>query len=312
MLRQVFSRLCLALLLAVAYAPGICAQHGFDQGASLAPQRLSQPNRPIVSRLVDPFLTTQHERELKTFLRSPVQSGERDFAWDASTTLIDIQRALATHVEIQIDHRALDEIGLSASDRVFPALSPQLNRSVPDALIDPFANGPDSALQSTSVSTSAAPVPDAGPRVVRQWWKTDATVQRINSATVASRLFYFLDQLDLTLAIRMGQPLITTVDRADECLCTCVYDVTPLAAVQPAAQRQMGRPIDHLGAASYRDDGLITLIEYTIDPETWESMGGPSTNQMFSCNDRHLMVFSAKLTTHWKIQALLDRLNNAP
>lgn len=116
----------------------------------------------------------------------------------------------------------------------------------------------------------------------------------IRRPSIAVDLISRLRVLDLTLMIRHGHVVITTEYAAEEDLATRIYDVTPL-----------------LGPGKSPDDlqRVIGMIETTIDCDTWEALGGNSTLVPLQVRDRSWLVVSTMTVTHWKIQRLLDQLN---
>lgn len=128
----------------------------------------------------------------------------------------------------------------------------------------------------------------------KRWWRPAQQALSIRRPSIAVDLISRLRVLDLTLMIRHGHVVITTEYAAEEDLATRIYDVTPL-----------------LGPGKSPDDlqRVSVMIETTIDCDTWESLGGSSTINLLQVRERSWLVVSAMTITHWKIQRLLDRLN---
>jgi len=113
------------------------------------------------------------------------------------------------------------------------------------------------------------------------------------SATLGQALLLVLEDLDLTLSLRNGWLRITTNEAAEEKLPTRVYDVTAWFSANEA-------PFN-----------LRETIVLSIDPDTWEELGGPSSMKLQRIGRSRLLVISAPTLVQWKVDALLNCLGNA-
>jgi hypothetical protein len=251
---------------------------------------------PVVSFPVDPFMTAQQEGKIYQFMRRPCR-----FDWNGKTTLVDIQRDLAEHVAIEIDWRAFEEIGIDPKEAVYPDLAVEPERTavpVPASNRDPFS--------PTAIATSEPSANDETNDPDRMWWRKHKMTISPSEVSTAARLLYFLDQLDSTITIRLGQLILTTQERAEQHCCVRIYDVTPIVTLQLPGQ-YLGRALNN--GSSVDDQSLINMIQTAVDPDTWECMGGPSTMQVFACRDRQWLVTTVTLVRHWRIQELLNKIN---
>ncbi len=272
---------------------------------------ISKPGGPITSKFVDPFMTNQQIERIYGFLNQPNR-----FSWGGETTIRDIQRDLASHLAVEIDVRALDEIGISIDEEICPELS-KSKASVSDSahtdkddpFADPFDAEPDDKQDPVvTKSESQQQSPRQNPT---KWWRSQQNEAAGEQAVSnGARLFNFLDRFDLTLNVHLGQLKITTFERAEQHCCVRIFDVTPLVDVSDSADANELNSLAPPFGGSYRDEqSLIDVIMTSIDPDTWEAVGGPSTLVTIAVRDRCWLVVSAPLVQQWKIAALLDRLN---
>ncbi|TWT55882.1 hypothetical protein [Allorhodopirellula solitaria] len=112
-------------------------------------------------------------------------------------------------------------------------------------------------------------------------------------------LLLALKPLECVLEIEHGVVQITTRDAAEYDLPMRLYDVSPLVDGSNAQER--------LAAAKL----LIHTIQYVIDPEDWEVLGGTSVIQLQPAKSKLLFCVAAKTQTHWKLQAFVDQLQRA-
>lgn len=216
-----------------------------------------------------------------------------------------------------IDYEALEEIGLSGDSAIHPELAEK--RSAPPDAVKPDAQDPFADSSTVAVSAprenSAAETIDEHSHVASKassatgkWWRQrHSEVANRQRASNAARLFYFLDRLDLTLNVRLGQLQITTQELAEQHCCMCIFDVTPLV------DRREGRyqaGLEDFSQGSWRDfQSLMDVIQTTVDPDTWEALGGPSTISPYSTRDRRWLVVASPLVQLWEIEAVLTGLN---
>lgn len=128
---------------------------------------------------------------------------------------------------------------------------------------------------------------------------TDTPVNcQLQNVTLRSALNLVLGSLDLTWIIRDEVLMITTPEEAELYLVTRVYDVGKLVAVQDP------------GGKRWCDfDSLIRVLTSTIEPESWEGVGGPGSLSELEYRGAAVLVIRQTLETHLKIAALLEDLS---
>ena len=115
---------------------------------------------------------------------------------------------------------------------------------------------------------------------------------------LASALRLALEPLGLTFVVQDEVLLITNVDAASTKLVTCVYPVLDLVQVyQPG------------GAAALELDGLVETITTTIDPDTWDEVGGEGSIVALVRNAT--LVISQTQQVQDSTKSLLARLRDA-
>ncbi|MEZ6091562.1 MAG: hypothetical protein R3C05_26820 [Pirellulaceae bacterium] len=116
----------------------------------------------------------------------------------------------------------------------------------------------------------------------------------------------------MTLMIQRGQLVITTFDAAESHQAMRIYDVSPLIEEQkrtlPKHDDQPFSPAGY-GSPPPDADGLMEVIQALVAPDTWESLGGPSTMAVRMQGERVLLVIATLSEVHWQVQELLNRLN---
>lgn len=287
----------LAFLLTVAIQPNLPARDPYFSSAFLSDARVTQPGKPVAVRIADPFARVDQERALLKLLNEP-----HKFGWGSKTSISDIGRDLGKHIALQIDHRALDEIGLTADERVFTASAPRFKKTRPaeTPAEDPFAYRPSPSSEAELNSTPPEP----------RWWDRKSTTTPAGPLTNAAVLFHGLSNADLVIATWSGQWLITTQQAAEENLSARLYDVTPIADIRNPHRSH--RVNSRVGRPKNSSDGtLIDVIQTAIAPDSWDVFGGLSNCRAVVIGGCTWLVVSAPVTTHWKIQALLNRLNGS-
>tara|TARA_R110002073_G_scaffold56905_14_gene144791 strand:- start:4127 stop:5086 length:960 start_codon:yes stop_codon:yes gene_type:complete len=276
--------------------------------------RVTRDGGEVASWQIDPFMTEQQETDILTFLKEPCR-----FDWDDGLTLPQLVRDMSTRVATEIDVRALEEIGLKESLVLIAKKREQPSFAITDN--DPFASPsrPDSQRRDqTADSQVNVPGGAEGRTGVVPWWRSsevtrgmDSIRADIQTPCVGAKVTHLLEQFDLVLSIRSGQLTITTQESAEEQLAIRVYDVTPLIGRQrePETKRNASEAALWRQSYSNRAEPLMQVIETSIDSDTWESRGGMSTMSLLTCRSRRWLVVAATSPTHWKIQAMLDRLN---
>lgn len=114
-----------------------------------------------------------------------------------------------------------------------------------------------------------------------------------------SALRLILKPLDLTYIIENEVLLITTPDKADKELLTCVYDVRDFGfSAAPAIPKGSSPPADN--------NQLVAVIVACIAKDTWAEHGGGNAEIQSLGSD--LLVISQTRTVHEKIQNLLNTI----
>ncbi|MCA9210869.1 MAG: hypothetical protein KDA55_21065 [Planctomycetales bacterium] len=113
-----------------------------------------------------------------------------------------------------------------------------------------------------------------------------------------------LRQVDLTWTIRSGVLILTTPDDAETNLITRLYDVHDLVDVVPQSAwnrySQVWELVDF--------NSLIDVITTTIEPDTWDAVGGPASAAPYRNWRMRLLVVSQTWQNHEKIEKLLAEL----
>jgi hypothetical protein len=119
----------------------------------------------------------------------------------------------------------------------------------------------------------------------------------IRNVKFRSALNLILRDLDLTWVITDEVLMITTPEEAELHLTTRVYDVSGLAAVQ-----------DPRGKRWQDFESLIRAITGTIDPESWEDVGGPGSMNELEYQGASVLIVRQTLDVHGQVRRLLDDL----
>jgi hypothetical protein len=117
-----------------------------------------------------------------------------------------------------------------------------------------------------------------------------------NEMSVRSVLNHVLRDLDLTWTITGGVLLITTPEETESLLQTKVIDVVDLVRVTNSWKEE-----------EFDYDSLIDLITSTIEPCSWDTVGGPGTIEAF----RGGLVISQTREVHEQIGQLLPQFRKA-
>ncbi|HZL90055.1 MAG TPA: hypothetical protein VFB96_16930, partial [Pirellulaceae bacterium] len=115
------------------------------------------------------------------------------------------------------------------------------------------------------------------------------TTLSLSSVSLRTILRELLGGQKLTWVVRGGLIQVTTIDEADSLLSHGVYDVRDL--------------IEGSGPPDF--DSLIELVTTTVEPESWDEVGGPGT--ISEMGDRWLVV-SQTQENQQKVQRLLARV----
>ena len=122
---------------------------------------------------------------------------------------------------------------------------------------------------------------------------TDTSVTiTLNDVGLANALDLMLGDLDLTYTVRGETLSITTVDAVDSQLLSRVYW------------------LEGTGFLSGNSDSLIDSIQASINPNSWEAVGGPATVSLLDSGDsvRPAIVVSNTYRTHRQIEEFIAAL----
>lgn len=125
----------------------------------------------------------------------------------------------------------------------------------------------------------------------------------LGGISLRSALQIMLRDLELTWMIQHGTLLITTPEEEEASLLMQIYEVSDLV-LQPPARGI----VDPGGTAGGAFDALVHAITSTIDPESWDEVGGPGTIQPLAYSDKKVLVVSQTRHAHGQLEMLLDRL----
>lgn len=104
----------------------------------------------------------------------------------------------------------------------------------------------------------------------------------------------------LTWTVQDQVLLITTPDESENLLETQVYDVRDMVAIQ-----------DEKGRSANDFDSLIDLVTTTIEPTTWDQVGGPGSIAPFEMEGTAAIVIRQTWRIQEKTQRLFDELRAA-
>ncbi len=137
----------------------------------------------------------------------------------------------------------------------------------------------------------------------------DTLVTReLEGVSLNSALRLILNELELTHLIRDEVLLITTKEVAETLLTTTVYEVGDLVFTKSPQHDLVHKPYSRLSASAADFDSLIDLITTTIEPDTWDEVGGPGSISALEYSDRYVLVVSQTLTIGEQIEELLEKL----
>ena len=126
----------------------------------------------------------------------------------------------------------------------------------------------------------------------------DSPVKRsLRGVSLRSALKLILGDLGLTYLIQDGALLITTKEAAEQRLATVIYNVGDLVA----ARNDQGELVDDY-------DSLIDLINSTISPTCWDSVGGTGSITKYPIGNARMLVVTQTQEVHSEIAQLLMNL----
>ena len=114
-----------------------------------------------------------------------------------------------------------------------------------------------------------------------------------------------LDRVDLTYRIKDGILIVTTVTDAEEQQETRVYDCGGASS-----KLQLETSNSKMGITTSKHEQLISVLQTTVDPLSWESNGGPAGTVIASFGDKLVVRTTEKV--HIKIRKLLKDLEVMP
>jgi hypothetical protein len=126
----------------------------------------------------------------------------------------------------------------------------------------------------------------------------------LKGVSLRSALHHLLHEFDLTYVITNEVLKITTPEDAEDSLQTVVYPVADLVAA--------GRPVQNPGDSrsdDYDYDTVIETITTTIEPDSWDEVGGAGVIEPLS--PWRLLAISQTEEVHEEIAALLKTLRQA-
>lgn len=123
----------------------------------------------------------------------------------------------------------------------------------------------------------------------------DAPVSfQLDNVPLRVALRFLLERLDMTYALYDEALVLMTRDAANDHLEIRFYEIEPL--LPKAAD----------GTPRFDADEWTDMIRETIDPDTWDDVGGPATLEVYA--PKYLLVIGQTYETHGKIAALLKAL----
>ena len=129
---------------------------------------------------------------------------------------------------------------------------------------------------------------------------TTPVTKNLKGVSLRSALKLMLRELNLTYVIQDGVLLITRPEEAETRLTTVVYPVGDLVSARDPTTGEIWSG----GQADY--DSLIDLITSTVQPTTWDDVGGPGSISPFP--ETSCIVLSQTQDVHEQVDALLATL----
>ncbi len=130
----------------------------------------------------------------------------------------------------------------------------------------------------------------------------------VDKITVRSALALLLKPLDLTWMIRNEVLMITTYEEAEGNLSTRMYPVGDLTK-----ETAEDGGLVHRGAGPGADyDSMIDAITRTIEPESWDEVGGPGSITGLTVAGKNLLVVSQTDGVHEQLVNFFAALRDVP
>ncbi len=135
----------------------------------------------------------------------------------------------------------------------------------------------------------------------------------IKNVSLKSALGLMLDELELTWIIKHETLMITTQEEANANLITRVYDVKDLVLVEGEDEPLLVvGPFGYYNGSSADFGSLIQIITSTIEPESWDEVGGPGSIDSYEYQGKCVLVFAQTEAIHEQIEQLLATLRAVP
>lgn len=202
----------------------------------------------------------------------------------------------------QVSLPITDEQADTAEDRIEAALTQQVSFDFSE---EPFQDAIDSIRHKTGL-----PILLATKKLEEAAINPDMRVTiSLHNLTLEAFLRNFTRELGLTFFVRDEVLQITTPEDAGSQLITRIYPVLDLVARRTSVQESNSAVTSRTaggrgGAADY--DSLIDCITTTIDPDTWDDVGGPGSIAQF--DNAGVLIISQTWDVHPKIGKLLNSL----
>ncbi len=147
-------------------------------------------------------------------------------------------------------------------------------------------------MESTSSSTAGA-LDDVG-------LSTDTPITKsLSGLSLKSCLRLILRELNLTYVVRDEVLLITTPEEAEREQVTRLYPVSDLVLAR-----------DEAGQTWADFDSLIQTVTSTVEPESWDEVGGPGSVSGMSYPGADVLVIRQTDEVHEEIASLLARMRS--
>ena len=252
-------------------------------------------------KLANPFTPAGYADKLFQYLDKPCR-----FEWDWHTTIDQVAKDLSVDLDIDIDHRALEDIGLTANEtfggRSTRAGGTRSRTTQDDPFISAMTNSTPAGTAKENALSGEAKAEKA------PWWeRSSGKSVNLKQIKTGARLMFLLNKLDLTLHLENGQLVITTIEQAEVSCIPAVYDVTGLS---DSFADQGLASFGGNGDNDYDYQSLVDVIEVSVSPDSWESLGGASTIIPKSYSSRQHLIISTTLTVHWQVKTLLSAIRD--
>jgi hypothetical protein len=209
---------------------------------------------------------------------------------------------LTSCVQAQVSVPITDEAAATAEDRIEAALQQQVSFD--------FAEEPLKEAIETIKAKTGLPIIIATKKLEEAAINLETPVTvTLRNLTLESFLRNFLRELGLTIIIKDEVIQITTPEDAGSQLITRLYPVLDLVSRRTpvyetnavVTSRTAG---GKMGVADY--ESLMDCITTTIDPDSWDDVGGPGSIAEF--DNAGVLIISQTWDVHKKIGPLLNSL----